>query len=154
MTVSRAPWIPAGPAGRWRRKLLLAPGESLEEADSWLGGPQAGWVLLGTLEKSSQQASQQQVRIFLLALGHDLTLHSLMPPPRGPSAGLVDGRKEAGVRPEAQTDGVEAQTGTQPHHHHCSHTSRPFIADWQCRPGSGRWEEGGFRSYQVLKAGF
>lgn len=38
MIVFRVSWISVGSAGRWRRKLFLVLGESLEEVESWLGG--------------------------------------------------------------------------------------------------------------------
>lgn len=97
MTGSGAQGGQAGLAGRQRQNCFwLQRGESLEQAEwpsGWLGG--AGY----SPEKSSQQASQggrqqQHIRVSVLALSYDCTLHSLVSGSRDPTAGLVVSLKE------------------------------------------------------------
>lgn len=94
-----------------------APGSRGESGvDRAWAGRSSGWLGSATYtpEKSSQQASQgdrqQQVRIFALALGLDLTLHYLISLPRGPSAGLVVSKRGQHVC-GAQTGGADGAHG-------------------------------------------
>lgn len=39
-------------------KLLLAPGDSLEQAESWLGGHRAAWAVLGSQRRSADEPAK------------------------------------------------------------------------------------------------
>lgn len=117
-------------------------------AGSELAGGSSGWPASAghTPEKRSWQASQggrqEQVRISVLALSHDLTLHSLTSLPRGPSAGLVVSKEEASIRLSTDTmSNPPGQTGRTVPSPSLLLNLRAGGTDRQCGPGRGR-EEG------------